>query len=159
MKPRARAGGAPPRTPRGLRPCDPLGKTKPPWKAKPMPIPSRWSGLSCTRCPGAYRASGLRFHLTQPRPVWVTSLNDLTGSTNWARLGLILGVGVCSNVQLWPPTRSMLRRLEHSLNNRHPSQRGLNEVGSPERTLCHLRVQVDRERGEDSFSGGSRPPQ
>jgi len=28
---------------------------------------------------GAYHARGLHFHLTQPRPVWVTSLNDLTG--------------------------------------------------------------------------------
>jgi hypothetical protein len=32
-----------------------------------------------TRWIGAYRTSGLHFYLIQPRAVWVTSLNELTG--------------------------------------------------------------------------------
>ncbi len=39
----------------------------------------RWSGLSITCCKWASHDPGLHFHLTQPRPVWATSLNDLTG--------------------------------------------------------------------------------
>jgi len=37
-------------------------------------------GPGHTRCWGATRTLGLHFHLTQPRPVWVTSLNELTGA-------------------------------------------------------------------------------
>lgn len=68
-----------PRTPRGLRPCDPKIKTLPKKETKLEPSrPSRWSGLSITFCKWASHALGLHFQLTQPRPVWVTSLNDLT---------------------------------------------------------------------------------
>ena len=111
MKPRAQAGGAPPRTPRGLRPCDPPGKTKAPMKAKPTPIPSRWSGLSRTRCSGAYRALGLHFHLTQPRPVWVTSLNELTGKLGHRPLVRTRGSVYClpwknTPFRSWPTWRA-----------------------------------------------------
>ena len=48
-------------------------KTREAWQ------PSRWSGRGETRSSGVYRTIGLHFHLAHPRPVWVTSLNGLTG--------------------------------------------------------------------------------
>ena len=41
--------------------------------------PSLWSGQNTTRIPGAPHVRGLHSYLTQPGPVRVTSLNDLTG--------------------------------------------------------------------------------
>ena len=48
------------------------------WKHR---APSRWSGPNSTLLTGVKNTLGLHFHLTQPRPVWVTSLNDLTGES------------------------------------------------------------------------------
>lgn len=39
-----------------------------------------WEWKTIALITGASRASGLHPYLTQPTPVWVTSLNDLTGS-------------------------------------------------------------------------------
>jgi hypothetical protein len=72
--------GALPHALRGLRPCDP----KPSYERKISErfVPSRWSGpdrignqQELLRC---LRASGLHLYLTQPKLVWVTSLDDLT---------------------------------------------------------------------------------
>src|SRR6476620_6381724 len=41
--------------------------------------PSLWSGQKTTQSTGAPHLCGLHSYLTQPTPVWVTSLNELTG--------------------------------------------------------------------------------
>ena len=72
------AWGSRPAPQRGLRPCDPQNLPIRCGKGKES-RPSLWSAQKCTRSSGGYRASGLHSYLSQPRPVWVTSLNGLTG--------------------------------------------------------------------------------
>ena len=70
---------APPRTRGGFAPATPKAfHERIDWKHR---APSRWSGPNSTLLTGVKNTLGLHFHLTQPRPVWVTSLNDLTGDS------------------------------------------------------------------------------